>query len=81
LSLVITNESDKHAGHSGNPNPDPSNPSETHFRVEVVSEAFAGKNLVARHRQVYALLGAELKGGVHALALKTKTPEEVGRAS
>ncbi len=46
--------------------------------MEVVADAFKGKSLVARHRMVYALLDEELKEkGVHALALKTKTPDEV----
>ena len=48
-------------------------------RVEVISEAFQGKPMVARHRMVYGLLQNELKTGVHALALKTKTPSEAGR--
>ena len=46
-------------------------------RVEVVSAAFEGKNAVARHRMVYELLKPELDAGLHALALKTKTPAEV----
>ncbi len=50
--------------------------SETHFRVVIVSEGFSDKNLVARHRTVNKLLADELKGGVHALALHTFTPEE-----
>ena len=45
-------------------------------RVEVVSAAFEGQGQVARHRLVYGLLAAEIEGGVHALALKTKTPAE-----
>lgn len=50
--------------------------SETHFRVVVVSAAFEGKRAVARHQMVYAVLAAELQGGVHALALHTFTPSE-----
>ena len=52
---------------------------ETHFNVEVVSEAFSGKLPVARHRMVYALLDEEIKDGVHALSLKTKTPAEAAK--
>ncbi len=50
--------------------------------MEVVSTAFDGKPLVQRHRMIYQLLQEELAmaGGVHALALKTKTPMEVGSA-
>jgi stress-induced morphogen len=72
--LSIKNESHLHAGHAGNPGGGPD--AETHFRVEVVSEAFAGLPLVARHRLVYAALQTELAEGLHALALKTKTPAE-----
>jgi len=42
----------------------------------VVSESFAGTNMVARHRLVYGVLDQEIKDGVHALSLKTKTPAE-----
>lgn len=48
-------------------------------RVEIVSAAFDGKNAVQRHRMVYQLLQEEIDAGLHALALKTKTPAEVGR--
>ena len=44
-----------------------------------MSAAFEGKNPVQRHRMVYQLLQAEIDGGVHALALKTKTPSEAAR--
>ncbi len=47
--------------------------------VQVVSDAFAGKRLVQRHKMVYSILDHELKTGVHALALKTKTPEEAAK--
>jgi BolA protein len=47
-----------------------------HYQAIVVSPAFAGKPLVARHRMVNALLAEELKGAIHALALTTVTPEE-----
>lgn len=51
--------------------------SETHFRVAIVSSEFNGKSLVERHRMVYDALGDELKtGGLHALNITTKTPEE-----
>ena len=50
--------------------------SESHFKAVIVSEQFAGKRLVARHRMVNEVLAAELTGGIHALALHTLTPEE-----
>jgi acid stress-induced BolA-like protein IbaG/YrbA len=47
-----------------------------HFEATVVCEAFAGRPLLARHRMVYATLGELMGGAIHALALKTLTPEE-----
>ena len=49
-----------------------------HFEATVVSEAFRGKLPLARHRMVYATLGDLMGGAIHALALKTLTPEEAG---
>jgi len=48
-----------------------------HFEAAVVAEQFAGKLPLARHRLVYATLGDLMGGAIHALALKTLTPEEV----
>lgn len=67
----IINESHKHMGHGGY---DPSG--ESHFRLVIVSAAFAGQSRVERQRMVYALLDAELKATLHALALVTRTPDE-----
>mgnify|MGYP005609110727 CR=1 FL=1 len=47
-----------------------------HFVATVVSEAFRGKLPLARHRLVYATLGDLMGGAIHALALKTVTPDE-----
>jgi acid stress-induced BolA-like protein IbaG/YrbA len=47
-----------------------------HFEATVVSSQFAGKLPLARHRLVYATLGELMGGAIHALALKTLTPEE-----
>jgi BolA protein len=73
-SLDITDESARHAGHSG-----AAPGGETHFHVRIVSDAFAGRTRVARHRLVYDLLRAELDGGVHALSLETLLPAEAAR--
>lgn len=51
-----------------------------HFEARVVCAAFAGKLPLARHRMVYATLGERMGGEIHALALKTLTPEEAGAA-
>lgn len=55
---------------------------ETHFRVLIASEAFAGKMQPARHRLVYSLLKEEMArvGGIHALQLQTRTPQEQEKA-
>jgi BolA protein len=69
--LTIIDESDRHAGHAG------SRPEgETHFQVVVVASAFEGKSRLERQRMVYGVLAAELADRVHALTLKTLTPEE-----
>lgn len=52
-----------------------------HFEAKVVCAAFAGKLPLARHRMVYATLGERMGGEIHALALKTLTPEEAGRGT
>jgi BolA protein len=69
--LKVVDESDLHKGHAGH------RPGgESHFRVEIVSAVFEGQTRVARQRRVYEVLAEELKGGVHALALTTLTPQE-----
>ena len=47
-----------------------------HFQALIVSAAFAGKNRVARHQLVYAVLGERMREEVHALSMRTLTPEE-----
>ncbi len=47
-----------------------------HFEALVVCEAFRGKLPLARHRMVYATLGERMGGEIHALALRTLTPDE-----
>lgn len=51
-----------------------------HFEALIVSPAFAGKLPLARHRMVYATLGDRMGGEIHALALRTLTPDEHARA-
>ncbi|MEZ4450041.1 MAG: BolA family protein [Nannocystaceae bacterium] len=65
--LMVENQSHRHSVAPG---------SETHFKVVVVSDAFDGQLLIARHRQVHALLADELKGGVHALSIEALTPAQ-----
>lgn len=52
-----------------------------HFEARVTSEAFAGKLPLARHRMVYAALGEQMGGAIHALSLKTLTPGEAAARS
>jgi len=47
-----------------------------HFELVVVASAFEGKNAVARHRMVYGAIGQAVGGEIHALSLRTFTPEE-----
>lgn len=72
-SLTIIDDSHRHAGHAG-ARPE----GETHFRVEIVADAFAGRSRVERQRMVYAVLAAELADRVHALQLRTLAPGEGG---
>lgn len=50
-----------------------------HFNAMVICPMFAGKNTLQRHRMVYAALGEHMQGRIHALSLKTYTPDELDR--
>ena len=52
-----------------------------HFEALVVSAAFEGKSRIERHRLVYATLGDSMRERVHALSMKTLTPEEHRRVN
>jgi len=47
-----------------------------HFQALVVSRAFAGRSRVQRHQLVYAALGERMREEIHALSMRTLTPEE-----
>jgi acid stress-induced BolA-like protein IbaG/YrbA len=47
-----------------------------HFQALIVSAAFAGRSRIQRHQLVYAALGERMREEVHALSMKTLTPEE-----
>ncbi|MEM1102855.1 MAG: BolA family protein [Pseudomonadota bacterium] len=69
--LEVKDESHLHAGHAG------ARPGgESHFRIVLVSRAFEGETRVARQRAVNGALSQLLAGPIHALAMKTATPEE-----
>ena len=67
--LEVIDESEKHRGHGGY-----REGGETHFRVRIASPEFIGKSRLAQHRAVMEALNAELKGGVHALAVEVVSP-------
>lgn len=48
-----------------------------HFAALVVSPSFAGKGMVEQHRMVYAALGDKMGGDIHALSLRTRTPDSL----
>ncbi|KAG2499919.1 hypothetical protein HYH03_002206 [Edaphochlamys debaryana] len=77
--LRLINDSHKHAGHYARDGSAACEAGETHFRLEVVSDAFTGVPLVKRHQMVYGFLDDEFKAGLHALAITTKTPAEAER--
>ena len=65
LHLEVIDESASHQGHAGW-----REAGETHFRVRIATRDFDGLNRVAQHRAVMSALDAELKAGVHALAIE-----------
>ena len=70
-SLQVIDESHQHHGHGGW-----LEGGETHFRVDIVSDAFLGKSRLERHRLVNGALAEELAERVHALAIAAKAPGE-----
>jgi BolA family transcriptional regulator, general stress-responsive regulator len=73
--LRVTDDSAQHAGHAG-----AASGGQTHYSVLIVSDRFAGMTRVARSRAVHEALAAEFAAGMHALALRLRTPEEHARA-
>lgn len=76
--LRVRDDSTRHAGHAGvREGPGHAGPDgETHYAVLLVAAAFRGMPRVARSRAVHDVLGPEFAGGLHALALTLRTPEE-----
>lgn len=80
--LEVINESHLHAGHhhtEAGRTETFDGTGETHFRVRIVSDAFAGMNRLERHRKVNDALSDELESGVHALAIEPAAPGEKTR--
>ncbi len=76
LYLKVEDESHLHIGHA---NHQPGK--ETHFAITVVSETFRNQTRIKRHQQMYACLEEEIRDGLHALCLRTLSPEEAEEAS
>ena len=72
LKLEVTDDSHLHAGHA-----EAKKSGGGHFSVMITSEMFEGKKSVERHRMVYEALADELKGNIHALAIKAMTPNKM----
>ena len=68
--LEIGDDSHKHAGHAGAAS------GGGHYRLTIVSTAFAGERPLSRHRRVYEQLGVLMQRDIHALAITALTPEE-----
>jgi len=70
-SVDVVDESHLHEGHAGH------RPGgQSHFRIYIVSQAFAGKSRIDRHRMINTVLADDLAGGVHALAIHASAPGE-----
>ena len=72
-ALEIRDDSNLHAGHAG------ARSGRGHYHMRVVAERFAGLQTLARHRAVYAALGALMQTDIHALSLETLTPAEAAK--
>lgn len=68
--IEITDESEQHAGHAGSAGA-------AHLTLTIVSAKFEGLKELSRHRLIYKILSQEMKGAIHALAIRALTPKEV----
>ncbi|MFC3655927.1 BolA family transcriptional regulator [Xanthomonas hyacinthi] len=69
-ALEVEDDSHRHAGHAG------ARDGRGHFNVRIVSAAFAGMAPLARHRAVYAALGAMMQTDIHALSIRAEAPRD-----
>ena len=72
-TLGVEDESHLHAGHEG------ARDGRSHFRVLIISDEFADKTLIERHRMVYRILDEMMRLDIHALAIDAWAPEELDR--
>jgi BolA family transcriptional regulator, general stress-responsive regulator len=69
--LEVEDESHHHIGHAG------ARDGRGHFRVTIVSSAFAGKSRIGRHRLVYEAMGDLMRTDIHALTVQALAPNEL----
>ncbi|KAL1743856.1 bola-like protein [Schizophyllum fasciatum] len=79
-TLSITNDSWKHRHHAPM-RATGGGDGETHFSIQVVSDAFRGKTTIQRHRMIHSALAEELARGLHSISLNTKTTEEAEKTA
>jgi BolA protein len=72
-ALEVRDDSHRHVGHEG------ARDGRGHFAVDIVSDAFAGLAPLARHRCVYAAVGAMMESDIHALQVRARTRAEADR--
>ncbi len=70
-SLELLDESGQHIGHDG------ARDGGGHYQLIIVSAAFSGQGLQARHRMVYQALAPLMQRKIHALAIKAYAPDEI----
>ncbi len=70
VHVEVADESHLHAGHAGAAS------GGGHFRAVIVSGQFGGENAVQRQRRVYVVLATEMGNEIHALSMRTLTPEQ-----
>lgn len=68
--LELIDDSHRHAGHAG------ARDGRGHFRLRIVSGAFAGLRPLQRHQLVYRSLGELMQTDIHALSITALAPEE-----
>ncbi|MDY7578839.1 BolA family protein [Herbaspirillum sp. RTI4] len=72
-SCIVEDDSALHAGHAGAAS------GGGHFRINIVTSYFEGKNRIARHRLVYDCLSSMMQDDIHALAITALTPADAAR--
>jgi BolA protein len=70
IALDIVDDSAKHAGHAG------AKSGGGHYRLNIVSPQFTGKNTLTRHRLIYGALAPLMEHDIHALAIAALAPGE-----